>query len=529
MGFLFYYTATASLLFLACVVSPLWKKGLPSQQETFPPWRPAPWIPLLAIFLFKFGLIILLLVTGFTTLWADDSTRWSLSLRWSRDPWFAPQDHIWLGMSFYLFGGAMKIFPDPLLAATLAALLVSLASLYSLYFFASRLSIHQGTGLLAALLLASIPMHTWLSVMTMSDLVYMAFVGLSLGFFFNYLMHFQVGEMKKTRTSLVFLALSLVGLTASRYEGWILGGCIILFFWIHRFLCRERRKDPDWKWFTLVTVSLVLYPCLWMISSWRVLGSPLAFFANQAKMNEQYAAPFASNAPLEKILRYPRTLWGHFGSLLPLTGAGFFLAFFRARTRPIMAMGAGLCLLYFLIMEISALVAGTSMALSRCIQYVIFLCLPFAVAPLFYFRDRCNISSVWARGILSFLLGLPLLFFFLGNIPQNFSWRMRGWDGEMIALARYLQSELRSPQDFPFLEKGDKTVIWMSKDASPGDLLLKKLCGNPKRVFIERGEKIPSQLLETPNILLITFDREIPDPRWREIKRFGAYRFYRRQ
>ena len=115
MKFLFYYSLYIGIIFLAFQVYFCFRKKTPEQAEipkSYP--HKESWLALLVIFMIKASLIILLLSTGFITIWHDDVIRWLMALGWQSHPWFAPRDHVWLGMSFYIYGLSMKIIPDPL-------------------------------------------------------------------------------------------------------------------------------------------------------------------------------------------------------------------------------------------------------------------------------------------------------------------------------------------------------------------------------------------------------------------------------
>jgi|GEM_PF-3567529 len=527
MKILFLYSLIISSVFLFYRILLFFQKEREeSALEGTEPCSREPWNILFLVFLLKLGLIVLLLSTGYTTQWKDDPSRWTLSLNWSKSPWFAPPDHVWLGMSFYIYGTAMKIIPDGLLATRIANMVISLASLFSIYFFSSRVLKNKWAGILSAFILCSLPMHSWLSVMTMSDLVFLVFEGLCLGIFLSYVWHFSRGEIKKAKRDIIFLVLACFGLTGTRYEGWVLGGCILLAFWLHWFFAGANKKEIGWGWLLGTSMGIMLYPLLWMLSSWIVLGSPLAFFTSQAKLNEIYASTLRSNTIYERLLRYPKELYIHFGLLLPFSVVGIILIFLKARKKPIAAIGAGIVLLFFLLMETSVLVGGTSMGLSRCVLYFIFPCLAFAFAPLISILESRDLQKK-IKILMIILLGFPFMFYFGKNIKGTFEWRTYGWNGEGIVLAKYLQAELRNRGNADILRKGDQVLIWSKNINESSHLYLKKLCADPKRVLFEGAKDLPAYHLENQKLLIIAHKRELREAGWEELRRIGDYRIYR--
>jgi len=530
MTYLFFYSLFCALVFLLFTIvhKSKQKQGFSKTGTTDLP-EGAPWAPLFAIFTFKMIMIVLLLSTGFTAMWSDDPTRWLIALDWSQRPWFAMQEHVWLSMSFYVYGIAIKVIPDPLIATRFVNLLVSMASIYAMYLFGSRLFKNKNIGLAAAFIFATIPMHTWLSVMTMSDVFYLMFMGSSLGLFLDYINRFSKGNPERARKSALLMGFSVMGLTATRYEGWILAFCIALAFWIHWFAAKPYKKGLEGKLLFHVTLLMAVYPVLWMLSSWIDLGSPLGFFRNQARYNELGNAPFKSNAPIDKIMRYPRELYSNFGYLLPFSVLGFIMAFYHARKRALLGFGAGIALVYIILMEVSVLVGGTSMALSRCVQYFIFLLIPFTLYPVFVLLESEKPKNRNLKIVFLSALSLPLVLYVLGNIPGNIKWSRHGWEGEGTVMARYLQTELRNPEDFPFLKNGNKIVIWTNQIKSPDHLLLRKICANKDRIVFIDTPRFPEEWVHDHNLLIIGHNKYFRGSGWVQIKRFGSYRFYRPQ
>lgn len=528
MKFEFSYCLAAGIIFLIYqIYISRCEKDTGEIKSREIPGRKEPWTALLIIFLIKAGLVVLLLSGGFTSIWQDDIARWCMSLAWSRSPWFSAGDHVWLSMCFYVYGTFMKIIPNPLLAARTASLLISFASLFSIYYMASRLLKNKGAGLLAALILCFVPVHTWLSVTTMSDLIYLVFMGLSLGLFISYVTRFQAGDIKRAKYRLVLFSISCIGLTATRYEGWILTICIGLVFTMHWIIARVYRKGISWIWFLGALAGMALFPLLWMASSWHTLKSPLGFFINQAKLNEHYAALCnQSNSFMDKLMRYPKTIKQTFGGLLVLSIVGIISCFLQARRKPVLAMGAGVCLLYIIMMEISSIAGGTSMGMDRCILFFIFILTPFSFVPLFHILERKNKLRPERYYAWIVILVFPFLPYTLKNIRETFRWQTWGWEGDTIALAKYLQAEFHNNPEKEYFKKDDYILVWYQKgEMEP--VLIQYLCANNKHIFLNNSEAIEEYRLSQPNLLIITHSRELKDSRWREVNRFGVYRFYR--
>jgi 4-amino-4-deoxy-L-arabinose transferase-like glycosyltransferase len=491
------------------------------------PIKRTPWRGLLIVLLIKAGLAVLLLSEGYTSIWQDDIARWCISHDWSKTPWFGKGDHVWLPMCFYIYGTFMKIIPNQLLAVRMASLLISFASLFSIYYITSSFVRNKSAGFWAALLLCFVPVHSWLSLTTMSDLIYIVFMGFSMGLFFSYLNFIHAGDMRRARNRMILFSISCTGLTATRYEGWILTICLGLAFCLHWIIARVYKKGIRWIWFWSVLAGMALFPLLWMASSWYELKNPLGFFINQAKLNEHYAA-FCNqtNSISEKLMRYPKTIKEAMGGLLILCITGIISCFLQAGKKPVMAFGAGVCLLYFIMMEISSIIGGTSMGLDRCILFFIFILIPFALVPLYYIHERKqNIKPVKYYTWIA-VLALPFLPYTFNNIRETFRWQTWGWEVETIGLAKYLQAGFHNNLGKGYFKKDEHVLIWY-KMGDMKQVLFKYLNGNNPQIFLNHSEKIEEYRLSQPNLLIISHSRELKDERWREVGQFGDYRFYR--
>ena len=487
--------------------------------------RGTPWSMLLGVCLFKFSLVILLLTVGFTTIWADDPTRWIISYKWSQHPFFSQPDQVWLPLCFYLYGLSMKIIPDLLLATRTMSLIISLASLFGMYVFGSTLTGRRYIGVLSALILATIPMHTWISVMTMSDVLYLVFEGLAPGFFLLYVWNINRDNLKRAKLALLGMLFSVICLTATRYEGWMLGSVIGLVFWLHWFISRVYCKKVGWGWFVVVSVGMALFPMLWMGRSWKVLGSPLGFLSTYD--HDAVAGSYMSNAIGDKLMRYPKSLYLYFGKLVPLGLAGMIWSLFQRKKSPVLFIGVWVVILYLGLLEISVLIGGTAVALRRCTMAISFLFIPFSLLPLWYYGERKDIFPGWLRAGALVLIVPIFLLVIGGNIRETFQWRRYGWSGEGTALAKYLQTEMRFGDDLDIWEKHKKIIISTPETNSPSHRLLRKMCAEPERLFIMRSGKIPPHWLKDKSLLIIIHKDELEDPRWEKFKTFGDYTFYR--
>lgn len=339
----------------------------------------------------------------------------------------------------------------------------------------------------------------------------------------------------------------ITGAASYRYEGWmflaVFGPMVVLhhlwFHWGGRVLPfalspgRGVAGGPTWTrhglWLAGACALALLFPAAWMASSWRALGSPLAFFSAQTGMN----TVAIDGSLLERALHYPRGMHAQMGSLWGLAGAGLLVALLWVRRRPSALFTSFLVLAYIGIMVLLCVAKGTGVSTERYVLSMIVLLFPLVAlvfAPLVELAARREAPPAPR---LAAAVGLLLVGFSTaghcmqaaGMINRYKHW---GYPNESFMMGSLLQQEFHEPQFLPGLAGGGRVIIWNPDMKLVNHLNhLALMVGKPHRVILHDIPEYPHQYSNEPGRTLIIFHDDpattttVADHDLRKIGQFG--------
>lgn len=205
----------------------------------------------------------------------DDYGRLGYAMHWAHDPFFATDDHLWLGGNFAILGSAIALAKDPMEGVLLFSLL-SWGVLAGAFLLFARVfgvpPVASGTAAAMALL------HPATQPLLLTSMPDVLFWGLTMGGMAAIFRAWIEPDRGLPCIALGTLLLSIG--TTLRYEAWVLSlaasGCLYAWLWCHG----RGRGAAAWGLAFLGLLPFV-YPTFWISSSAARLGDPLRFARNE--------------------------------------------------------------------------------------------------------------------------------------------------------------------------------------------------------------------------------------------------------
>ena len=207
--------------------------------------------------------------SGFTCLTADEFARTIMSAHWARHPQLICHG-VWLPFHQYFLGFLLRLKWELLWTPRIAWMAMGALSIVLIYFFSRRLFRSRSVGLISAILLASNPLHIWLSSTPLSELPYLTAI---LAFLLSFTLYLR-------RDKIIYLYLSAFLLIAGngfRYESWLLTMVFSLYTAVEGI--RRFRHVNKGRLLTSLAAALLpwIVPLLWLVGNYEQSGSALYF------------------------------------------------------------------------------------------------------------------------------------------------------------------------------------------------------------------------------------------------------------
>lgn len=186
---------------------------------------------------------------------SDAVSRVWIAWRWLEDPQFIP-NQVWGPLHFYLIGGVLALFPDPVLPPIFLHVMLGVAISPLLYVFTKIEFGSERAALIVALTSAVYPVAVRNSVSVRSETPCALFV-LAAMIFVSRARRMQDG---RTQAIAGGFFMTLAGML--RYEVWLLIPFFAVLFW------RKRSHG-----LLFLTVAMI-HPVIWTFASWMSTGDP---------------------------------------------------------------------------------------------------------------------------------------------------------------------------------------------------------------------------------------------------------------
>jgi hypothetical protein len=223
-----------------------------------------------------FGLIIILIIIvhvivlgrGFVFLSADEFARTLDAASWAKSPYIFDDGFVWLPGHAFLLGLALKIHYDLFLTPRIVTWIFSMLSLWTVYLLARKLFNHE-VALLSLLIVGLLPLHVYLSLTPLVDIIYFTAV---LSFLYFFLLWLDT----TADHHLLLAALMLGFATSLRYESWIVATVFSFYLGI-RWL-KELFKKRSVRALWLLSIGLVsVLPLVWVLRIYSLWGNPFYY------------------------------------------------------------------------------------------------------------------------------------------------------------------------------------------------------------------------------------------------------------
>ena len=295
----------------------------------------------------------------------DGPTKAMYAYNWSQSPHFIWHG-VWLPGFEYLTGIFSFIVKDPLITIRVLNLAAGVATVLVFYLLVRRIYGHI-SGLIAALILAILPVHVSLSVTSHTEATFLfeVIAGLLL-----LIMATDEGSHKKLCivTSVFLICLA----TMTRYEAWLL----IPFFPLYYFL-----KTKNWLESALILISLCLLPLAWSIGNYIHSGNFLLGFTAAEDPTWSKSVSLVHAIKILGRITVKQIKW----ALVIMAGLGFVIQLISIgkREKDVIEkiLHITITLFYWCVILKFAMVRGETLQ-TRYLLFPIVMILPFIMIPL---------------------------------------------------------------------------------------------------------------------------------------------------
>lgn len=483
--------------------------------------------------LLKLAFLLQATMSGYVTQWPDDACRFLMTTDFVREMKLGPPDHIWPGGPFMLGGVAMRFSDDWVFAVRWLAIAFSAASVLATGWLTREVSGSAAGGLCSALIIAVLPMHTWLGNGAMTEVPFSFFLTASLACALTAVRLVASGSRWTGPLILVTGFLTTVA-CSYRYEGWMFLVGLAAVSWGVALYRRIRSLPALYPrivgWLAVATMLALLFPVAWSLDSWRVNGSPLAFFKSQTAMNT-----VGVSEPLsDRLILFPIGMNNQIKALWGLILGGVVCSLILSRRRPHLSFFTGVVASYFAILAATVATKGMGVSLERYVMSLIVLAVPFAGIAVGVLEESWRSNGrgrlpVCVPGLAATALTLLLFTVISARDITNYKWW--GYQNESFVAGALMQQEFHEPQLLPGLARGGRVMIWQWNDKGWGHHWhIPLMAGHADRTFLHEGQAFPEARRDEPDLTILLFNGGEPElPRgFRNVAEMGTLKVYHR-
>ena len=219
---------------------------------------------------------VLLYRFGFQALTADDWARVVLAAIWAREP-FLQWCGVWLPFHMYTYGAALRVIWELLWVPRAIGVVLGVVAILLMYRLSSTLFNDHQVGLISALLLATNPVHIWLSSTSLTETVQVTLV---LAFLLSFTRYLRNGRYGFGFLSALVLAVA----NGFRFDAWIISGVFGVYL-IGEEVLRVLRDGLGVRLVLPRVVAALIpwgFPVVWMMACYVKTGNPLSSTASAA-------------------------------------------------------------------------------------------------------------------------------------------------------------------------------------------------------------------------------------------------------
>lgn len=232
---------------------------------------------------------IIILLSGYKWMSADDYCRTVISYEWLQNPRI--YSGVWLSMHFWINGFVMLFIKDLFTAATTVNFIFSTFSL--IYFFkVVEITFERKIAFWSALIFSIFPFQVWLSISGLPESISYFFIISALYYFIKW--------KRDDKTKYLLIASILIALASGfRYEAWLF--CVTIPIMILYYSIKERNSLKNIVLFSLISCISFIVIIWWLIQNY-IDSKDFFFFI---KETERIYSKFNNSGFWERLIQYP--------------------------------------------------------------------------------------------------------------------------------------------------------------------------------------------------------------------------------
>jgi hypothetical protein len=413
--------------------------------QAFPGWLNGRVTTLLFLSSLTIGRLIVqirLYQQGFVSVSADEFARGLRAVGWSQHLRVAPFADLispWPPFEMYLNGLALRIFGDVLITPRITVFAASSLLLVTLFFLIRYLFASDGVAALALIFVAVQPWYIWLSGTPMLEMYFLASFMAGLYFLVTWL-------REKRRFYWLFAGLLFLLASGFHVQSWVLINVVNLFTFLYSL---KQIPQRDYKGLG----QLLLF---WLLGNTFILFSAMAEYMMSGQIfgilasHTNYSLWFYGGytvTPIEKLLYYPRIVWGNIPFLAFLIGGSGLLQIWRGQERAWRLVPLGLGCFALAAASCFNMMSGPpSAAPDRYSLFYTMLLAPYVAYGVYSLAQQAWQFDRTLPAYLSTTLIAALFFSLVAlQLAQAVSFP-KGMSSDTIATGRYLNETLTKAQ-----------------------------------------------------------------------------------
>jgi len=334
------------------------------------------WFLLLLLIIVKTSFQVILLISGYRWLSADDYCRTVISFEWIQNPKI--YSGVWLPFHFWLNGFLMIFIKDLFTAATILNFIFSLLSL--VYFFRLvKICFNLNTAFISSLIFSLFPFQVWLSISGLPESPFFFFIIAGIYYFIIW------KKSGYVRTYLLLSSLSFAFSNGFRYEGWLFSLVFLLFVVYEVYKNKSSSEIKVEIGYNSLLIAFISFTSIifWLILNFIDYKDPFYFIKETARIYEDYN----NTKFMQRLFQYPIFIF-YIAPLTTFFATKEIFMIFREKNNRLLKyfLYFNIFQLLFLILQGVLGTGGTNM-ISRYIVINSILFIPLAVRQLLKFRD----------------------------------------------------------------------------------------------------------------------------------------------